>query len=187
MAVNLFGLKWRIYWARIGDGLYVVTRPFILEDLAAAHADGKRPAKTEAGHAALRYRPENWNAVKAGYNLGWAEGHRTACHANLDMVSNVSRGWNDRVGAADDPALLGRVTRVYGAKPFCPEGGTYSLAPDGRSCRCSVHGTPDDPKQPAGPSEASATGRLYKSFAGLNAAIRFEDDGLHILVTVDRK
>ncbi|HEX4610982.1 MAG TPA: DUF1559 domain-containing protein, partial [Urbifossiella sp.] len=36
VVVNLFGLKWRLYWARIGDGLYVVTRPFILEDIAAA-------------------------------------------------------------------------------------------------------------------------------------------------------
>ena len=30
VTVNLFGLKWRVYWGRIGDGLYVVTRPFIL-------------------------------------------------------------------------------------------------------------------------------------------------------------
>jgi hypothetical protein len=185
VVVNLFGLKWRVYWARIGDGLYVVTRPFILDDLAAAHAEGKRPARTEAAHAALRVRPENWNAVRAGYNLGWAEGNRAACHANMDMVANVSRGWNDRA-AAGDPALLGRVARVYGARPFCPEGGAYTLTPDGRSCRCSVHGSHDDPRQPAGPTEASATGRLMKSFSGLTAAIRFEDDGLRVVVTVDR-
>jgi hypothetical protein len=186
VVVNLFGLKWRVYWARIGDGLYVVTRPFILDDLAAAHSDGKRPAKTEAAHAALRVRPENWNAVWAGYNLGWAEGNRAACHANLDMVANVSRGWNDRAAAADDPTLLGRVTRVYGARPFCPEGGTYSLGADGRSCRCSVHGGHDDPRQPAAPTDASATGKLMKTFSGMTAVIRFEDDGLRVVVTVDR-
>jgi hypothetical protein len=185
VVVSLFGLKWRLYWARIGNGLYVVTRPFILDDLAQAHAGGKRPVPTAAAHAVLRVRPENWNEVRAGYNLGWAEGNRTACQANLDMVANVSRGWNDRA-AADDTALLGRVARVYGARPFCPEGGAYTLGADGRSCRCSIHGGHDDPRQPAAPTEASATGRLVKSFSGLTATIRFVDDGLRVVVTVDR-
>jgi hypothetical protein len=76
---------------------------------------------------------------------------------------------------------------VYGARPFCPDGGTYALSPDRRSCRCSVHGSHDDPRQPAAPTDASATGRLMKSFAGLTAAIRIEDDGLRVVVTVDRK
>ena len=187
VVMNLFGLKWRLYWARVGDGLYLVTRPFILEDLAAAHSAGKRPEKTEAAHAVLRIRPENWGAVRAGYDLGWAEGHRAACHANLEMVANVSRGWNDKAAPAGDPALAGRVARVYGARPFCPDAGTYALSPDGRGCRCSVHGSPDDPRQPAAPTGASATGRLMKSFTGLTAAIRFEDDGLRVVVTIDRE
>ena len=46
-AVTFAGLKWRVYWGRIGDGLYVATRPFILEDIAAAHAAGNRPPRTE--------------------------------------------------------------------------------------------------------------------------------------------
>ena len=98
----------------------------------------------------LRVRPENWNAVLPGYNLGWAEANRAACHANLDMVSNVARGWNDNRVATPDAALLARVGRVYGERPFCPDGGSYSLSPDGRSCRCGVHGGHDDPHQPAG-------------------------------------
>jgi hypothetical protein len=167
--------------------LYVATRPFILEDLAAAHADGKKPAKTEPAHAVLRVRPENWNAVLPGYNLGWAEANRAACHANLDMVSNIGRGWNDARPATPDAELLGRVGRVYGERPFCPDGGSYSLSADGRSCRCSVHGGHDDPRQPAGPTAASATGRLLKSFGGLTATVRFEEDGLRVVVTVDRK
>jgi hypothetical protein len=189
VVVNLAGLKWRLYWGRIGNGLYIVTRPFILEDLAAAHAEGRKPAATEPAHAVLRVRPENWREVLPGYNLGWAEGHRAACHANLDMVSNVSRGWNDRAaaGAAPDAELLGRVVRVYGARPFCPEGGSYTLSADGRSCRCGVHGGHDDPRQPAGPTGASATGRLLKSFAGLTAVVRFEEDGLRVVVTVRRR
>jgi hypothetical protein len=186
VVVNVAGLKWRLYWGRIGDGLYVVTRPFILEDIAAAHAAGKTPAASEPAHAVLRVRPENWREVLPGYNLGWAEGSRSACHANLDRVANVNRGWNDRA-AGVDAELLGRVAQVYGSRPVCPEGGTYSLSADGRTCRCSVHGGHDDPRQPAAPTEASATGRLLKSFTGLTAAVRFEEDGLRVIVTVGRR
>jgi hypothetical protein len=189
VAATVAGLKLRVYWGRIGDGLYVTTRPFILEDIAAAHAAGRRPARTEPAHAVLRVRPENWAAVLPGYNLGWAEGSRAACHANLDMLANVNRGWNDRrpAGGAPSAELLGRVGRVYGERPFCPDGGGYELAADGRSCRCSVHGGHDDPRQPAGPTPASATGRLLRSFGGLTGVIRFEEDGLRVVVTVDRK
>ncbi|MFO0796290.1 MAG: DUF1559 domain-containing protein [Gemmataceae bacterium] len=187
--VSFAGLKLRVYWGRIGDGLYVTTRPFILEDVAAAHAAGNRPPRTEPAHAVLRVRPENWNAVLPGYNLGWAEGSRAACHANLDMLANVNRGWNDRRPAAGAPPaeLLGRVGRVYGERPFCPDGGNYELAADGRACRCSVHGGHDDPRQPTGPTAASSTGRLLKSFGGLTGSIRFEEDGLRVVVTVERK
>ncbi len=187
LKLNFVGLTWRVYWGRIGDGLYLATRPFILEDLAAAHANGKRPPRSEPAHALLRVRPENWSAVLPGFNLGWAESLRGACQGNLVTIENVATGWNDRKPVILDAALLDRVARVYGARPFCPEGGKYELSADGRTCRCSIHGIPDDPKQPAGPTAASSTGRLLQTFGGLNAAIRFEDDGLRVIVTVDRK
>jgi hypothetical protein len=189
VVVNFAGLKWRTYWGRIGDGLYVATRPFILEDIAAAQADGRKPTKTDPAHAVLRIRPENWHAVLPGYNLGWAEANRAACHANLDMLANVNRGWNDRRPAAGAPSaeLFGRVGRVYGERPVCPDGGGYDLSADGRSCRCGVHGGHDDPHQPAAPTAASSTGRVLKTFAGLTATVRFEEDGLRVVVTVERK
>jgi hypothetical protein len=189
VAISFAGLKWRVYWGRIGDGLYFATRPFILEDIAAAHAEGKKPVASEPAHATLRIRPENWQQVLPGYNLGWAEGNRAACHANLDMLSNVGRGWNDRKPTAGPPSaeLMGRVARVYGERPFCPDGGTYDLSVDARECRCSVHGGHNDPRQPAGPTATSSTGRVLKSFGGLTATVRFEEDGLRVVVTVDRK
>jgi hypothetical protein len=184
--VKIFGLKWRLYWGRIGDGLYIANRPFVLTDLAEAHAAGKKPAG-EKGHLLLRLRPENWNEVLPGYKLGWEEGHRSACLDNLSQVANVSRGWNDRAGATPDRALLDRVTRVYGARPFCPDGGTYTLSADGRTCSCGVHGSVREPRQPAAPADASATGRLLKTLGGVRATLTFEEDGLRAVVTVDRK
>src|SRR5439155_2856558 len=127
LVLNIVGLKWRVYWGRIGDGLYFATRPFILEDLAAAHAEGKRPPKSEPAHVLLRVRPENWSAVWPGYNLGWAESLRGACQGNIVMIENVATGWNDRKPATIDAAELDRVARVCGARPFCPDGGKYEL------------------------------------------------------------
>ena len=139
LVINIGGLKWRLYWGRIGDGLYIATRPFILEDLAAAHAEGKKPAKTEPAHAVLRVRPENWNAVLPGYNLGWAEANRAACPLRTwTWCRTWPAGGTTTMSRRPDAELLARVGRVYGERPFCPDGGSlYSLSPDGRSCRCS--------------------------------------------------
>ena len=52
---------------------------------------------------------------------------------------------------------------------------------------CAVHGSARDPRQLAGPGENSATNRLFKSFAGLSATIAFEEDGLRVVVTIERK
>jgi hypothetical protein len=192
--VKVFGLKWRVFWGRIGNGLYLANRPFILQDVAEAEAAAaKAPAGGPAptAHAQIRLRPENWREVLPGFRLGWAEADREACRANLSLVANVARGWDDRRPAAADaaaePALLDRVARMYGTRPFCPEGGRYLLSADGRTCRCSVHGGDRDPRQPAAPTEASATGRLMKGFGGLTAALSFADDGLRAVVTVERK
>src|SRR5262249_42129138 len=183
LGVKAFGLVYRVYWARIGDGLYITNRPFVLDDIRSV-ADGKKPEVKETGHAMVRVRPENWKEVIPGYNLGWAEKHRTGCHDNLSLVANVARGWNDR---AVDAALLERVVRSYGVRPFCPDGGTYTLSADGKYCSCSVHGNPRDPRQPVAPAAESPTGKVLKTFAGLRATLTFQEDGLRAVVGVERK
>jgi hypothetical protein len=184
------GLKWRLYWGRIGDGLYLANRPFILEDLAAAHTKDKQAGKPSApAHAMIRVRPENWKEVLTGYNLGWAENQRSACLSNLSMLENVHRGWNDRkpAGGAPDTALMDRVARLYGVRPFCPDGGSYTFSADGKTCSCSIHHSARDPRQPTAAAETSATGKVLKSLAGINATLRFDPEGLRAVVTVERK
>jgi len=121
VALNLFGLKWRLYWARIGDGLYVVTRPFISgRPSLAAHADGKRPARTEPAHAVLRLRPENWNAVLPGLQpRGGPRATGPRVTRTWPWVSNVSRGVERPRRRRSDAELLKRVSRIYGTRPFC--------------------------------------------------------------------
>jgi hypothetical protein len=190
LAINVFGLKLRLFWGRIGNGLYIANRQFILEDIAAAHAGKeKAPRVPKTAHALVRVRPENWNEVLPGYKLSWAENNRNACHENLSMIANVHRGWNDREprGNGPDAILNDRVARLYGVRPFCPDGGKYTLSMDGKSCSCSIHGDRLNPKQPAAPDDNSPTGKLFREFGGLNAALTFEPEGLRAVFVFERK
>ncbi|HEX8188606.1 MAG TPA: hypothetical protein VF586_09655, partial [Pyrinomonadaceae bacterium] len=84
------------YWARIGRGVYVATKPFILEDLAALHARGRAAGAAAVdedlkGHALARVRAGNWNEVLPDYNLSWAENEREACLNNLGPLASAAR------------------------------------------------------------------------------------------------
>jgi hypothetical protein len=198
-----FGLRFdpariNFYWARIGSGLYVATKPFILEDLAALHAQGRPMAPTVnedlQGHALARVRAENWNEVLPDYNLAWAENEREACLNNLGPLADAARALTSVTEGAQAPAgeALDRATvelagRLAGARFSCPEGGTYHVSADGRQVSCSVHGTAADPRQPAAPSEQSPAGRTMRRLTDLTATLTFMDDGLHAVLTVKHK
>jgi hypothetical protein len=204
-----FGMRFdparlRFFWARIGGGLYVTTKPFILEELAALHAQG-RPATTPApavnedlaGHALARVRAGNWNEVLPDYNLSWAENEREACLNNLAPLASAARALTAVPPAAEAsqaPAgeALERATvelagRLAGARFNCPEGGAYHVSADGRQVSCSVHGTAAEPRQPAAPSDRSAAGRTMRRLTDLTATLTFMDDGLHAVLVVKRK
>lgn len=203
-----FGLRFdparvSFYWARIGRGVYVATKPFILEDLAALHAQGQSAESAGAamtadedltGHALGRVRAGNWNEVLPDYNLSWAENEREACLNNLGPLASAARALTSVTDGAQAPAgeTLDRATvelagRLAGARFVCPEGGAYHVSPDGRQVACSVHGTAADPRQPAAPSDGSAAGRTMRRLTDLTATLSFMDDGLHAVLVVKRK
>ena len=203
-AVRTFGLqfgplKLRFFYARIGDQLYVASKPFILEDLAALHASPApaRGADDDAkGHALARVRPENWREVLPDYRLAWAENEREACVNNLGPLTNVARALaspaSARAGSAPagealDRALLETAERLHAVRYYCPEGGAYRYSPEGREVACSVHGTAAQPRQPPAPSGQSAAARAMGGFKGLTATLTFMEDGLHATLVVDRK
>lgn len=188
-------VKFRIFWARIGGGLYIASKPFILDDLATIPAKAPAgpaapaaaPALSAAGptaHAMFRIRSRNWNQVLPDYRLGWAENNRCACLDNLGPLSSVSR-----VSPANEKVLdvWRSADRLYGAHFFCPEGGQYERTADGRGMTCSVHGTALAPKQAAAPAQDQALGKLLSGFGGLEATLTFLEDGLHAVVKIDRK
>jgi hypothetical protein len=193
-------LKWRFHWARIGKGLYVASKPDILTDLAeaeAARAEGKQTTKPEpdtTAHALVRLRARNWNQVLADYRLGWAENNRVACLRNLGSMTSAGRAvaaWAEGKPKRDTDKLNAEMQRLadraYGVHFFCPEGGHYVLSADGRSCSCSVHGTPNESRQPLAAQDSAGPGKLLRDFGGLSASLTFLDDGLHAVVIVERR
>jgi hypothetical protein len=204
-------LKWRFFSARIGTGFYVATKKFIIDDLIAAHREqlaarnangGKNPAEQAprpnrwqpVAHAMVRVRPEHWNRVVPEYQLGWAENNRRAVLNHLSMLSNVARA-----AVADDPDLLQQdpasaaetIVRqaevLYGVHFVPPDGGKYLLSSDGRSIAHSLYGSQIEPQQLAAPALGGEHAELLKGFAGATAELTFLEDGLHAILTIERK
>jgi len=201
VALKFGPVKWRIFWARIGGGLYVASKRFILEDIIEREAQRDVPAKAAAetgpvAHAMVRVRADHWHEVLKDYRLGWAENNREACLNNLGSLSNAARACaamapertrDKRQSAALTPEIQDLAERLYGVRFFCPEGGRYLLAPDGHTAHCSLHGSVLAPRQPMAPPPDADLGRLLDSFTEMTATLTFQEEGLHAAVTIDRK
>jgi hypothetical protein len=189
-AIKVMGITLRICWARMGNMLVIANQPQVIEELA-GQLDTARPQPGgTVGHALFRVRPENWNAVLPSYRLGWEEAHRSACEINQQRIANVARGYPELVkpdGSAS-PELMEKVKLLYGVRPFCPDGGTYQAHAQHSGCRCSIHGDRTvGSRQLMAPTQASATAKTLSTFKGLTATLTFLDDGLHAVVTIQRK
>lgn len=184
-------VKWRMFYARVGDGLYVASKRFILEDLQAlqtADAGQKAPDhdRGPTAHAMVRIRPENWNEVLSTFQLGWAESSREACLNNLGPLSSAAKAAVS-TGSADAGTVLRQADAAHAVHSFCPDGGKYELSPGGRQVVCSQHGTAMLPRQGVAPAAGSPMGKLLEEFGGVTMGLTFLEDGLHAVVTVERK
>ncbi|HEV3115603.1 MAG TPA: DUF1559 domain-containing protein, partial [Gemmataceae bacterium] len=193
-AVQFGPIKGRFFWARIGGGFYVASKKFILDDIQAlSQRTPSKPAEPQpAAHAFLRIRAEHWDRVLNEFRLGWAENSRIACLNNVGPLSSVARSVHARAKPeTQQSAGLAEISRLadrmYDVHFFCPDGGRYELAGNGKSVACSVHGTALSPRQPREISEKSPQGRALGSFGGMTATLTFLEDGLHAVVTIDRK
>ena len=197
-ALQVGPLKWRFFLARIGDGLYLASKKFILDDLAALENQAT-PAvpivrENPAAHALVRIRPQNWKQVLPDFQLGWAENHRRACMNNLGPLTSVARGYAARNpnAAKDDPVkvsaeIVRQASRIYGVDFLALEGGQYLLAADGKTMTHSRYGALASPRQPAALGPESETSRLLQNAGSMTAALTFLHDGLHAVLTWDRK
>jgi hypothetical protein len=190
-------IKWRFFWSRVGDRLIFSSKPEIIEELSALAAAPKAadaPAKSPIeAHGLLRIRPENWKQVLPDYRLGWAENNREACLNNLSRIGSVARAYASQKGAAADNnenfnrLIQRQADKIHAVHFFCPEGGQYIVTPDGKSVVCSAHGSVLEPRQPKMPSENTPANSVVKNFTGASAALTFLEDGLHAVLTIERK
>ena len=184
-------VKWRLFFARIGDGLYIASKRFILEDLAAADkqpVEGRQVDRGPSAHAMVRVRPEHWKEVASAFQLGWAEESRHSCLKNLGPLSSVARAAAaSNQSSASAAQIADQADALHGVHFFCPDGGRYELQPDGQSVICSVHGSVLAQRQMPAPAAGSPAGRLMEDFGGITTALTFLEDGLHAVVTIQRK
>lgn len=181
-------IQWRVFFARIDRGLYIASKRFILDDLRQKELEPKAIDRGPTAHAMIRLRPEHWKEVLPGFRLGWAESSREACLNNLGSLGSVARAMTaSGDGLAKPTDVLRAADRLYGTHSFCPDGGKYGISPDGREVRCSVHGTALAPRQPLAPRPGSPMSQILNEFGGLTAALTFLEDGLHAVVTIERK
>jgi len=184
-------VKLRVFWARIGNGLYIASKPFILRDLAAtaqARPGAKAVDSGTQAHAMVKLRAENWKEVLPDFQLGWAENNRQACIQNLGPLSSVVRALTagPRNGRAIS-SILADAGRSLGYQPFCPEGGHYVISEDGKTVACSIHGAALEPAQPAQPAEQSTPAKILHQFSGLTISLNFLSDGLHAVVAIRKQ
>jgi hypothetical protein len=185
-AIRFGPIKWRMFFARIDDGLYIASKQSILDDLA--NTEPPKPGQQgPTAHAMARVRPENWDRILPAFQLGWAEASREACLNNLGPLDAIARAAAAEGNDTKSAEVRRQAEAVHGVHFFCPDGGKYELSADGRQFVCSVHGTAARPQQPAAPGPRSPMGKIMKDFAGATAELIFLEDGLHAVMTIERK
>jgi hypothetical protein len=191
-SVHVGPVTWRLFWARVNNGLYLTNKLFVLDDLA--DPDQQMVVKRDSGpvaHAMIRMRPQHWNQVLPDYRLGWADNDREACLNNVGPLSSMARSLVATMPAAADKdfeqAIHELAHRMYGVHFYCPQGGRYVVARDKKRVTCSEHGTALAPTQPAAEAGNRTTHRYLHEFAGMTVALTFLEDGLHAVVTIDRQ
>jgi len=180
-----------VYCTRIGDGLYIANQSAILDELRTATRERSPLAASDRGpvaHAMLKLRPAHASLALPGMRLGWEEANREACQRNLAMLSAAARAFSFTppvTALALDQETRERLVRqyaaqLYGCKFACPDGGRYTLAEDGRSFSCSVHGSAIEPRQPERPVGPERLGET-------TATLTLTPEGVRVVVTVGRR
>ncbi len=78
-----------------------------------------------------------------------------------------------------------RLVRQYAGQLYdcafaCPDGGRYTLAEDGRSFSCSVHGSPARPRQPERPVTAERLGEV-------TASLTLAPEGIRVVLVLGQR
>jgi len=103
------------------------------------------------------------------------------------MARALSAKTSGRADSEIDRELHRFADQFQGVHFFCPEGGRYVVAADGKAVTCSVHGSALAPRQLLAPAGESSTDKLLRDFTGMTVTLTFLEDGLHVTVSIGRK
>jgi hypothetical protein len=179
-------VHYRVFWAHIGDGLYIANQPAILDELRTASRTRTAIAGSDRGpvaHAMLKLRPGHALQALPAMRLGWEEANCEACQRNVAMLSAAARAFSFTppvTNLALDQESRQRLVRqhaaqLYGCEFACPDGGRYILAEDGRSFSCTIHGSTAQPQQPERPMVGERLGDI-------TATLTVTPDGVRVVV-----
>jgi hypothetical protein len=186
LGVRAGPVRYHVFWARIGDGLYIANQPALLDDLRTAARTRTAVAGSDRGpvaHAMLKLRPGHATQALPAMRLGWEEANREACQRNVAMLSAAARAFSFTppvTNLALDQESRQRLVRQYAAQLYrcdcaCPDGGRYLLSEDGRSFSCTVHGSATQPQQPERPMVGERLGDM-------SATLTLTRDGVRVVV-----
>jgi hypothetical protein len=181
-----------LYHARIGDGWYVSLREAPLKELidrAAARRAGDGSAtkgEAVAVNESLYFSPAA--ARKAGealrFYLEW-ESHRRAL-VNGPTWYPLYRGGLVAAGASEATKRVAAF-RYYGFVPVSPDGAAYCYDARTGEVVNGRHGSLRQPRLHGGIEADSPLAQLLEQFRTFRADLRFREDGLYTVLTVERK
>lgn len=180
LSLSFFGVTLRLYYAVVGDQLYIASRKWLADEVVGRGFVVPKDSQTEPGHVRVRLDHARLKAALTAVQAGWGENMREACFKNLldlELVSQASRSTNE---------LVTPVQRALGYSPYCPAGGTYKL--DSLSeATCSVHGKPNAPKQPKELADSTSTAKWLGRVESMDFSLTFTPEGLRTHVVLQPK
>jgi hypothetical protein len=183
-------LTWRFYWGRIGNGLFIASKPYLMQEISRASqasSVGRKLDESPSGHAMARIRPQHWNRILPHFQLGWAETQRRSCLHNVSFLSSAARGLTSASGrpAVDaDMSKIKQLTRtLFHVEPYCGAEGKYTVTDEGTGVCCTAHGCQKLPRQASGQQTELAA--FAESLTDVQLQMTFTEDGLHTIVTFD--
>ncbi len=179
LSLSFFGVTLRLYYAVVGDQLYIASRKWLADEVVARGFVVPKDSQSEAGHVRVRLDHARLKAALTAVQAGWGENMRDACFKNLldlELVSQASRSTE----------LVTPVQRALGYSPYCPAGGAYKL--DSLSeATCSVHGKPNAPKQPKELGDSTSTAKWLGRIESMDFSLTFTPEGLRTHVVLQPK
>ncbi|MCI0354276.1 MAG: hypothetical protein L0099_04430, partial [Acidobacteria bacterium] len=182
-----------LYHARIDDGFFAGFSEEALRELidqSVARKEGKGPAKKEMidVNTSLYLSPQAAFKAKEAFDayLEW-ETHKRAWPNNAIWYAlhrSQVAGKEPNQSKAQDAAR-----QFLGFIPVSPDGPRYFYAYVARTDECvnGRHGSLRCPTLHAGLSDASPVRGLVEQLKSLRVDLRFREDGVHTIVTIDRQ